>query len=140
MPLTDQDIRALTFLAKRVRDETCASNSRARQWDEDGTYANIAKVRHMHLADVTLSTIRAADDPAAQTPGVIANTQAPNWQERGTRPVEREPYDRHSFCGTCGQTQSRCESNPHADHTFETAEQRDARVARDRANRQETNA
>ena len=134
MPLNDQDIRALSYLAARCRPP------HAPRWDEAGIAAAIAKVKHLHLADVALSVIRAADDAKAETPGVIANTQAPNWQERGVRAVPHEPYDRHTFCGICGQTQSRCESNPHAEHTFITAEQRDANLARSRTSREDTNA
>lgn len=133
MPLSDQDIRALTYLAGRCRPP------HAPRWDEAGIAAAIAKVRHLHLADVALATIRAADDASARNPGVIANTQSPNWRERGTsRPAPREPYDRTSFCGTCGQPESRCTANPHNDHDFETTEQRDARIARERTARQET--
>lgn len=126
MPLTDQDIRALTFLAARCRPP------HAPRWDEAGIAAAIAKVRHLHLADVALSVIRAADDPEAKTPGVIANTSAPNWRERGTgRPVAREPYDRRTFCATCSQTEDRCRSHPRPDHEFESVERRDARLAHD---------
>lgn len=132
MPLTDQDIRALTFLAGRCRPPG------APRWDEAGIAAAIAKVCHLHLADVALATIRAADDPHAKTPGVIANPAAPNWRERGVdRPTVHAPFDRHTFCGTCGQPEPRCRAHPRPDHDFETTEQRDARVARERAARQE---
>lgn len=133
MPLTDQDIRALTYLAARCRPP------HAPRWDEAGIAAGIARVRHLHLADVALSVIRAADDPNAKTPGVIANTSAPNWQERSTsRPQPIEPYDRTACCGTCGQPEHRCRANPHAGHEYETAEHRDARVAREQAERAAT--
>lgn len=95
MPLNDQDIRALTYLAGRCRP------TGAPRWDDAGIAAAIAKVRHLHLADVALSVIRAADDAKAQTPGVIANTSAPNWQERGTRPVAHEPFDPRTACDVC---------------------------------------
>lgn len=95
MPLTDQDIRALVHLAIRCRP------SGSPRWDDAGTFAAIAKVRHLALADVSLSVIRAADDAKAQTPGVIANLGAPNWQERGTRPQPLEPYDPTTACDIC---------------------------------------
>ncbi len=130
MPLTDQDIRALTFLAARCRPRG------APRWDDHGIAAAIAKVRHLHLSDVALSVIRAADDADAKTPGVIANTSAPNWRERAsTRPVPREPYDRQTFCGTCSQPEDRCRAHPDPEHEFESVEHRDARLARDRAAR-----
>lgn len=93
MPLTDQNIRALVHLAAACRPHG------APRWDEAGIYAAIAKVRHLSLADVALAVIRAADDDKAKTPGVIANTSAPNWQERATnRPTPRDPWDPNEFC------------------------------------------
>lgn len=133
MPLTDQDIRALTFLASRCRPPG------APPWDEAGIAAAIAKVRHLHLADVALATIRAADDPTAKTPGVIANPTSPNWRERGTdRPHQHEPFERDAICGWCSRDRHICEADPIAGHAFESIPDRDARVARERAARQET--
>jgi hypothetical protein len=119
MPLTDQDIRALTYLAGRCRP------TGAPQWDEAGIFAAIAKVRNMHLADVALAVIRAADDAGAKTPGVIANTSAPNWQERAiNRPVPREPWDPAKFCHVCGKSSH---AGP-SDHEFETAVEHQRRL------------
>lgn len=132
MPLTDQDIRALTYLAIQCRPP------HAPRWDDAGTYAAIAKVRHLNLADVALATIRAAADPGAQTPGVIANPQAPNWTERSTvRTHLLEPYDAGSFCGTCNQPEHRCRAHVRPDHEFVTATAAGIRAARDRQQRQE---
>ena len=114
MPVTDQDIRALTYLAARCRP------SHAPRWDEAGIAAAIAKVRHMHLADVAMSVIRAADDGAAKTPGVIANTQAPNWSERKTdRAQPAEPYDPAVACDVCSQPEHR--HAPTSGHEFVSA-------------------
>jgi len=111
MPLTDQDIRALVHLAT-----ACRPNG-APRWDEAGIYASIAKVRNLHLADVALAVIRAADDAGAKTPGVIANTSAPNWQERSApRPRPLDPYDANRFCHVCG----RSDHPGPSDHDFET--------------------
>jgi hypothetical protein len=104
MPLTDKDIRALVHLAVRCRP------SGASRWDEAGIFAAIAKVRHMHLSDVALAVIRAADDDKAKTPGVIANTQAPNWAERNTsRPQPLEPWDANEFCEHTQKPLERCD-------------------------------
>lgn len=103
MPLNDADIRALTYLATRCRPHG------APHWDEAGIFAAIDKVRQLNIADVALSVIRAADDEKAKTPGVIANTSAPNWQERrADRPQPREPYDRNTFCEHSGRPMDKC--------------------------------
>lgn len=83
MPVSAQAQRALAFEAKQIRNDLCAHNRRARQWDEGGIAAQIAKVAHLHHADVALAVIRAADDPELDTPGAIANTRASCWRERG---------------------------------------------------------
>jgi len=126
MPLTDQDIRALVHLAVACRPKG------APRWDEAGIFASIAKVRMMHLADVALAVIRAADDAGAKTPGVIANTSAPNWKERSApRPIPIEPYDRQVHCDVCGKTADR--HGDLAGHPFETRHDADRRRAHDAA-------
>src|SRR5689334_13707822 len=108
MPLNDQDIRALTYLAERCRPYG------APRWDSAGIFAAIAKVRQLNIADVALSVIRAADDEKAETPGVIANTDAPNWQERRTnRPQPLEPYNPNTFCEWSGRPMDRCAGADH---------------------------
>ena len=97
MPITDQQIRALAFLAAAARPHG------ARRWDEPGIAAAITRVRHLHLPDVALAVIRAADDRTLDTPGAIANPTASCWRERATdRPFtvgpRVEPQDRCSVC------------------------------------------
>lgn len=104
MPLNDQDIRALTYLAGRCRPLG------APRWDEAGIFAAITKVRHLAMDDVALSVIRAAADAKAQTPGVISNTRAPNWQERAvSRSQPFEPLKPSERCSICNQPRHRCE-------------------------------
>lgn len=116
MPLTDQDIRALTYLAVRARPRGAA------RWDEAGIAANIAKVRHLAIADVSLAVIRAAADPSAATPGVIANTTAPNWRERATSSsaIGFEPLGPAERCSICSLSRDRCAARSHLPdgHTF----------------------
>jgi len=129
MPLTDQDIRALVHLAAACRP------SGAPRWDEAGIFAAIAKVRTMQLADVALSVIRAADDANAKTPGVIANTSAPNWQERSApRPRPIEPYDRRVHCDVCSKAAH--QHNDLSGHEFESRHDADRRRAHDGPRRQ----
>jgi len=126
MPLTDQDIRALVHLAVQCRPHG------APRWDEQGIFTSIAKVRTMQLADVALAVIRAANDANAKTPGVIANTSAPNWKERSApRPAPIEHYDRLAHCDVCGKTADR--HGDLAGHEFETRLDADRRRAHDAA-------
>ena len=126
MAPTDQHIRAIVFLAKSVRDQ-CHG---ARKWDEAGIAAAVAKVRQLHLADVTQAAMRAADDRSLDTPGAISNPSAPCWQERKPgRTQPREPFDRGTFCAHCEQPEPRCRCEP--PYAFESKHDYDQRLARD---------
>jgi hypothetical protein len=92
----------------------------ARRWDHAGIRAAIRKVQHLALADVALAVIRAADDRTLETPAPIGNPKAHCWRERATdRPQEHAPYDHGTACGICDQSRTRCEANPHSEHTYE---------------------
>jgi hypothetical protein len=79
--INEQDARALTYLAMRIRQETYGAGP----WDEHGTFTNIRKLTGRSLALTAESIISHAADPAAKTPGVLAGPF------RGTKPSEREP-------------------------------------------------
>lgn len=70
---TDQDARALTYLARRLRDEThgCAS------WDEAGTWAVVRTLIGQNLALTIERVTRHAIDPEAKTPGAIKRPFTP---------------------------------------------------------------
>lgn len=131
MPVTRDQADALAALAVAIRAE-----SRYDRWDRSGIVANIGHVKDRPLADVALAVIRAADSEDLDTPGAIANPRSLCWEERKTDRQRIEPYDRRTFCGWCSQPEHRCRTNPNADHAFESAEQRDARIAREQADRQ----
>jgi hypothetical protein len=104
--LTDQDARALTYLALRIRTETYGAGP----WDEAGTYANIAKLVGRSLALTSESIVRHAADKGARTPGVLlgAYTPAPLEHEDHARgnPKPGEDCPRHAgqwpdFCAGC---------------------------------------
>lgn len=97
MPLTDDDIRLLTWQARRARPHGAA------QWDEPGIAAAITKVRHLSLADVMRAVANAADDREAQTPGVIANLRSKCWQDRPMRPPGGSDIEASKHCATCGE-------------------------------------
>jgi hypothetical protein len=134
MPVEQQWANRLVILAQDLRPHG------ARRWDAPGILAAIRQVQHLALGDVVMAVTRAACDRSLDTPAAIANLRSSAWRERVAEPTTptHEPFDRHTFCGTCGQPEARCRAHPRPDHDFETTEQRDARVARERAARQET--
>lgn len=92
---TDQDARALTYLARRLRDEThgCA------RWDDAGTYAVIARLVGQNLALTIERVTRHAADPEARTPGAIERPFVPDPTKPPT-PRRDWPDDAHR-CRTC---------------------------------------
>ena len=114
MPVTDQDARALAYLAARMRPYG------ARRWDEPGIVAAIAKVKHLGLADVALAVVHAADDRDLETPAPIGNVRSSCWRERNpNRPPEHKPYVREHTCGVCGFPETECKARWSEDHDFE---------------------
>ena len=113
MPVTDQDARALAYLAARMRPHG------ARRWDEAGIVAAIGKVKHLALADVALAVARAADDRSLETPAPIGNVRSTCWRERNPdRPAEHKPYVAERTCDICGFAKSDCEARWADDHEF----------------------
>lgn len=85
--IDDQSIRALAYIAARCRPP----HSPHADWTEAGIVANIRKISHLGLAEVTLAVIRAASNPHAATPGVIPILDGEHWRDqpleiRGNRP------------------------------------------------------
>ena len=81
MPLTDQDARALTYLAGRLRAETPGAG----KWDDAGTYSVIAGLIGQNLAVSIERVVRHAADKDAKTPGAIKRPFVPPAPESGTR-------------------------------------------------------
>lgn len=117
MTVSDQEARAITFLAVAVRKTL----HRAPTWDEPGIYDNVIRCRDMSLSEVILRTIRAAADRDAITPGVIPKNgphanevlKPPRWEPDVVPPEER--------CTVCTKARHVCESTPRYaddDHTF----------------------
>lgn len=108
MPVTREQAQMLATLACQSRPH------HAPKWDPPGVMAALAKVAHLHLADVALATFRAADDKTLNTPAPIGIPSSSCWRERGIdRPVARTPYTPEEFCGTCGRARGYC-----VDHEF----------------------
>lgn len=124
--LTDQDLRALTYAAIRVRQGVPGAS----RWDEQGTYANIAKVRDRSYAEVNMAVTRAAADRDVENPGVIPSNGS-HWQEsaavRSYIPHIVAPEHR---CGICSKAREKCARERVADddHAFEPATSKPPRI------------
>lgn len=126
MPVTDDQARALAYLAKAIRPH------HARQWDEAGIVAAIRKVRDRSLASVAIAVVQAAEDRGAHTPGVIPKA-GPHWRAPETAPIpDRVGFDAANTCDTCGLTRDGClvrwGGNTPDGHTFESVAARRART------------
>lgn len=113
MPVTKDDAVRLADLAVAIRPHG------ARRWDKPGIVAAIGRVKDLHLADVAMAVIRAADDRSLETPGAIGNPSAPCWADRRPdRPQVRVSADPLSTCGICGRDEGFCRRNQHSGHEF----------------------
>lgn len=100
MPVTDQDARALTYLACRIRKETHG----AREWDENGTYAVIKRFVGHNLALTVERVTRHAADPEARTPAAMERPFVPDAPHAGpARPPKCE-----EACELHGGHKDRC--------------------------------
>lgn len=106
--LNDQDARALTYLARRLRNETHG----CRQWDEAGTWAKVSELIGQNLALSIERLLCHATDPEAKTPGSIKRPFTPpkpsEQPKRGGPPKahSREECPTHpgqwaGSCATC---------------------------------------
>lgn len=94
MPTTDQDARALAYLARRLR-----ADANLPPWDEHGTFSVIAKHVGSNLDSIAERVIRHALDRHARTPGAINRPWSPPApSERPARPPR--PAE---ACATCGR-------------------------------------
>lgn len=92
MPTTDQDARALTYLAKRLREETYGANT----WDEAGIYAVIKQLIGRNLPTTVEQIARHASDAEAKTPGAINRPFLPEPPKAGPNyPPKREQECAH---------------------------------------------
>lgn len=112
MPATDQQLRAIAFLAV-----TCRPHG-ARTWDEAGVFANLAKVRDRSLGSITIAAIQAAEDRNADTPGVISKP-GPHWRTPQAAPTTAaDKTDPSAHCATCGHTETACRMRWAGDHEY----------------------
>lgn len=103
MTVSKGDAQALTWIARRLRDDThgCAP------WDPAGTYAVIAELIGQNLAETVHRVIGHALDPEARTPGSIRRPFVPKRAEEPTGRVKPakagEDCRRHpgEYVGAC---------------------------------------
>lgn len=97
MPMNDQDARALTYLARRLRTET----NGACEWDEAGVFSVVSSLIGQQLATSVERITRHAADPEAKTPGAINRPFVPDAQGP-QRPREPKPEEAVCACGRVG--------------------------------------
>lgn len=98
MTVTKAEAQMLTTLALSMRP------AGAPRWEAPGVMAALAKVAHVHLADVTMAVARAASDRTLQTPGPIGNLKSPCWVEKvAESTAPRHPHARDRLCWTCSR-------------------------------------
>ena len=81
MTTTPRDVQALTYLARRLRDDTMGAGP----WDAAGTNAIISKFVGQNLALTIERVTRHAADPTARTPGAIERPFVPDAPVAGPR-------------------------------------------------------
>ena len=81
MTTTEQDARALTYLTRRLREETHG----AREWDEAGIYAIVKRFVGHNLPLTVERVTRHASDPEAKTPGALERPFLPDAPKAQTR-------------------------------------------------------
>ena len=102
MPVTDQQLRAIAFLASACRPIGCKA------WDETGILANVTKVRDRSLGSVIIAAVQAAEDRNAVTPGVIPSA-GPHWRTPDAAPVtSADKINPGEHCAGCGKAEHVC--------------------------------
>ena len=113
MPTTDRDAQALTYLAKRLREETPGAG----RWDEAGIWAQVSKLVGRNLASAVEQVTRHAADPEAKTPAAIHRPFVPEHT-----PQRFHPPKRAEACLTCGYHLSACICGEHRTRPVEANE------------------
>lgn len=103
MTVTKGDAQALTWIARRLREDTHGCGP----WDPAGTYAVIAELVGQNLAETVHRVIGHALDPEARTPGAIRRPFVPKRDDGPTGRVKPakagEDCKRHpgEYVGSC---------------------------------------
>lgn len=117
MPTTKRDLQALAYLAKRLREETPG----AREWQDPGLWAVLAKLEGHNLHLTIERVIRHAADPDARTPAAIERAWIPDAPKAETRypakaggedECRRHPGEHTVGCRACAADQKAGEPGP----------------------------
>jgi hypothetical protein len=109
--VNEQDVRALTYLAARIRSETHGAG----RWDEAGIAAKVAELKGQGLAQAVERVARHAADRDAKTPGAILRPFLPDAQP----PSQRNEFDAYRDCDICARPQAM--HRAHDGHDFISA-------------------
>lgn len=81
MTTTEQDLRALAYLAQRLRTETHG----AKKWDDAGLWPVLKRLEGHNLALTVERVTRHAQDPEARTPAAIERPFIPDAPRAGVK-------------------------------------------------------
>lgn len=112
MAVNERDVQALTYLAKRIRQDTIGAG----KWDEAGIAAKLSELIGQNLAITVERVVRHAADTEARTPGAILRPFNP------PPPVEQVPLEEKvpiaALCSVCLMAETACRMRWAHDHEF----------------------
>lgn len=124
MSIDDQELRAIQFLAERIRKNTPGAGL----WDSAGFAANLRKLAGRNLHMTVEHVIRHAADPNAKTPGVLLGAYTPEAPSSAGKPHPPKAKDQCRRCGlpkpcACEREQLAYDHNlePHREHIADDA-------------------
>ena len=102
MTTTEQDARALAYLAGRLREDTYGAG----KWDAPGIWTEVSALIGQNLAVTIERVCRHAADPDAKTPGAIRRPYTPGPPE-AKRELDVAPV--RTRCAVCGLPERACQ-------------------------------
>lgn len=116
MPATDQDVRALEHLARRLREDTYG----CKPWDAEGTHVVFAReLLGKNLAYAIELVLHHACDPNAKTPAAITRKFTPDLPApptpgppKATESCPRHPGSPAANCGGCNADRLAGDASP----------------------------
>ena len=122
MSTTEQDARALAYLAGRLREDTYGAG----KWDAPGIWAEVSALIGQNLSVAIERVCRHAADPDAKTPGAIRRPYTPGPPEP-RRELDHAPIG--SRCVVCSHTETDCKRLWAGDHEFTRPHPRDVDIS-----------
>ena len=100
----ERDLRALAYLATRLRAETMGAG----RWDDNGIWPILKKLEGQNLAVVIERVARHAADPEAKTPGAILRPFVPQAVVESRHPHPLRAGDPEECRTHAGQHRDHC--------------------------------